>query len=90
MPTFQLEAIFTRIGLALAAGVLIAIPPLAWRCARFEPKIIKRVVCHILALLALAGFCYYAWYLWDRFVPKEPETPAPVTYPAAPTTPIAP
>ena len=89
MPTFQLEAMFTRIGLALAAGVLIAIPPLAWRGARFEPSIVKRVVCHVIALIALAGFCYYAYFLWNRFVPSEPETPAPITYPAPPSTAMA-
>ena len=31
MPPYQLEAIFSRIGLALAAGVLIAIVPVAHR-----------------------------------------------------------
>ncbi len=90
MPTYQLEAIFIRIGLALAAGVLIAIPPIAWRLARFEPSIVKRIVCHVVALLALAGFFAYGWYLWDRFVPREPEEPAPVTYPAPPVTPTVP
>jgi len=90
IPTHQLEAIFSRIGLALAAGVLIAIPPIAWRCARFEPSIIKRVVCHVIALIALAGFCYYGWFLWNRFVPHEPEAPEPIAYPTAPSTTTAP
>ncbi len=84
MPTFQLEAMFTRIGLALAAGVLIAIPPIAWRGARFEPSLTKRIVCHVIALIALACFCYYGWFLWNRFVPREPEAPAPITYPVSP------
>jgi len=90
IPTYQLEAIYTRIGLALAAGVLIAIPPFAWRCARFEPSIVKRVVCHLIALIALAGFCYYGYFLWNRFVPKEAEMPDPISYPVAPATPVAP
>jgi Sec-independent protein secretion pathway component TatC len=84
IPTHQLEAIFTRIGLALAAGVLIAIPPIAWRGARFEPSILKRVVCHIIALIALGCFCYYGYFLWNRFVPHEPEAPEPISYPVSP------
>lgn len=90
IPTHQLEAIFTRIGLALAAGVIIAIPPIAWRCARFEPSIIKRVVCHILALLALIGFGFYGYFLWNHFVPKKPVLPESISYPVAPITPTAP
>ena len=90
MPSYQMEAIFLRIGLALAAGVLIAIPPIALRRARYEPSIPKRIFFHLLALAALVGFCFYANYLWNRFIPKEPETPAPVEYPAAPATPAAP
>lgn len=90
MPSYQLEAIFVRIGLALAAGVLIAIPPVALRRARYEPSIPKRIFFHLLALVSLVGFCFYANYLWGRFIPKEPETPAPVAYPAAPVAPVAP
>ena len=90
MPSYQMEAIFLRIGLALAAGVLIAIPPVALRRARYEPSIPKRIFFHLLALVSLVGFCFYANYLWDRFIPKEPETPAPVAYPAAPVAPVAP
>jgi hypothetical protein len=89
MPTYQLEAILLRVGLALAAGVLIAIVPIAQRKARYEPSIVKRVFLHLLALASLVGFCFYAVYLWDRFVPREPEAPAPVAYPAAPA-PVAP
>jgi len=84
IPTYQLEAIFIRIGLALAAGVLIAIPPIALRCARFEASIIKRIVCHIIALIALGCFCYYGYFLWNRFVPHEPDTPEPISYPVSP------
>lgn len=89
MPTYQLEEILTRIGLALAAGVIIAIVPIAQRKARYEPSIVKRILFRVLALAALVGFCFYAWYLWDRFVPREPVAPAPVEYPVAPA-PVSP
>ena len=90
MPTYQLEAIFVRIGLASAAGVLIAIPPIALRRARYEPSIPKRVFFHLLSIGALIGFCFYSVYLWHRFVPAEPETPAPVAYPEMPAVPAPP
>jgi energy-converting hydrogenase Eha subunit F len=90
MPTYQLQAIFIRIGLALAAGVLIAIVPVALRKTRYEPSIPKRVFFYVLALVALVGFGFYASYLWNRFVPRPPEAPAPVAYPAAPAAPAAP
>ena len=89
MPSYQMEAIFLRIGLALAAGVLIAITPIALRRARYEPSIPKRIFFHLFALVALVGFCFYANYLWSRFIPKAPETPVPVAYPAAPVAPAA-
>ena len=89
MPSYQMEAIFLRIGLALAAGVLIASPPIALRRARYEPSIPKRIFFHLFALVALVGFCFYANYLWSRFIPKAPETPVPVAYPAAPVAPVA-
>ena len=89
MPPYQLEAIFSRIGLALAAGVLIAIVPVAHRKTRYEPSIPKRIFFHLLSLAALIAFGFYVVYLWDRFVPKEPETPAPVEYPSAPAAPVA-
>ena len=87
MPTYQFEAMMTRIGLALLAGVLIGTVPIARRLARYEPRIVKRVLLNLLALVGLVGFCGYTWYLWDRYVPREPESPAPITYPAAPTAP---
>ncbi len=90
MPTYQLQAFFLRIGLALAAGVLIAIVPVAQRRARYEPHLAKRISLHLLALVALIAFGFYVVYLWNRFVPQEPETPAPVEYPAAPALPAAP
>ncbi len=89
MPTYQFEAMLTRIGLALAAGVLIAIVPIALRKARYEPSIVKRIVAHLIALAALIGFGFYGWYLWNRFIPREPAAPAPVEYPVAPA-PVAP
>lgn len=90
MPTYQFHAILTRIGLALAAGVLIAIVPVAWRKTRYEPSIPRRVLFYIVALAALVGFGFYASYLWQRFAPREPAAPAAVTYPAVPAAPTAP
>ena len=87
MPTYQFEAILVRVGLALAAGVLIGTVPIARRLARYEPSTIKRVLLNLISFGALVGFCVYAWYLWDRFVPREPAAPAPVVYPAAPEPP---
>ena len=84
MPAFQLEAMLVRTGLALAAGVLIAIVPVALRKARYEPSRSKRVILQILAIIAFLGFCAYAWYLWVRYIPREPEVPAPVSYPISP------
>ncbi len=90
MPTYQLHALLTRIGLALAAGVLIAIVPVAWRKTRYEPSIPRRIFFYGLALAALVAFGFYASYLWRRFVPREPAAPAPVAYPAAPAAPADP
>lgn len=87
MPTYQLEAILIRIGLALAAGILIAIIPIAQRKARYEPRLVKRIVFHLLALVALIGFCFYGVYLWNRFVPREPEALPPIAYPESPIAP---
>jgi hypothetical protein len=89
MPTYQLEAILTRIGLALIAGMLIGTVPIAWRLARYESRKVKRVLLNLLSLSAFAGFCFYAWYLWDRYVPREAQAPAspPITYPAPLTGP---
>ncbi len=90
MPTYQLEAIFVRIGLALGAGVLIFIVPIAHRLTRYEPSRAKRVFFHLVSFAALIGFCFYAVYLWNRFVPREPEAPAPVSYPETPVVPPPP
>ncbi|NCD22966.1 MAG: hypothetical protein EOL90_08520 [Spartobacteria bacterium] len=90
MPTYQLQEIFTRIGLALAAGILIAIVPIALRKTRYEPALSKRVFYALLALVALIGFGFYATYLWNRFIPRAPEEAAPLEYPAAPAAPAAP
>lgn len=87
MPSYQLEAILTRIGLALIAGVLIGTVPIARRLARYEPRIAKRVIFNLISLAALAAFCVYAWHLWNRYVPREPNVPAPLIYPASPTGP---
>ena len=90
MPTYQFHALLTRIGLALAAGVLIAIVPVAWRKTRYEPSIPRRIFYYVLALAALVAFGFYVSYLWQRFVPRAPAAPAAVTYPAAPAAPPAP
>lgn len=90
MPAHQLDALLVRIGLALAAGVLIGIVPIAHRLTRYEPSIIKRVVFHVVSLVALIGFCAFAWFLWERYIPREPATPAPVSYPVSPVPPAAP
>ena len=90
MPSYQLQAIFFRIGLALIAGVLIAIVPIAYRRARYEPSLVKRIVFRLLSLASLVGFCFYAAYLWNRFIPRESEAPLPVAYPAMPTSPATP
>ncbi len=89
MPTYQLVAILTRIGLALAAGVLAFIVPISLRKARYEPRIGKRIFCYVLALASLAGFCVYIAYLWNHVIPRQPEAPAPVEYPAPPAPPPA-
>ena len=71
MPTYQFHALLTRIGLALAAGVLIAIVPVAWRKTRYEPSIPRRIFFYVLALVALVAFGFYASYLWQRFAPAD-------------------
>jgi ABC-type uncharacterized transport system permease subunit len=87
MPTYQIEEMATRIGLALAAGVLIGTVPIALRAARYQPNIVKRILLNLLSLVALVGFFFYSWYLWNRYVPREPEAPAPIVYPASPAVP---
>ena len=87
MPTYQLHALFLRLGLALAAGFLIALVPIFFRKARWEPHLPKRIIFSALAVISLVGFCIYAWHLWNRYVPREPVSPAPVTYPAPPVVP---
>ena len=90
MPTYQIIEVLIRIGLALGAGVLIALVPIAHRRTRYEPSIAKRIFYHLVTLVALVAFCYYSYYLWNRFVPREPEEPAPVSYPETPATPALP
>ena len=90
MPTFQLVEILTRIGLALAAGILVFIVPIALRKARFEPHVGRRVFLYGLAIVALVGFCVYVFYLWARFIPHADEAPAPIAYPVSPAEPVGP
>ena len=84
MPAFQLEETLFRIGLALVAGVLICIVPLAYRKTRYEASRLKRILYYLVTLATLAAFCGYVWFLWNRFVPREAPAPAPapvVVYP---------
>ena len=84
MPTYELVEIFVRIGLALAAGILVFFVPIFLSKARFAPQLSKRITYRVLAFLALAGFCGYMCFLWNRHVPRKAESPAPITYPAPP------
>ena len=90
MPTYQIAEVLARVGLALAAGVLIGTVPIARRAARYEPRMPKRIFFNLLSLGALIGFCFYVVYLWNRFIPREPEGPAPIEYPATPVPPEGP
>ena len=88
MPAFQLEQMLVRIGLALVAGVLICIVPLAYRKTKYEASRTRRVVFSLLTLTALAAFCFYIWFLWNRFIPREsppPAAPPVLVYPSAAT-----
>jgi hypothetical protein len=87
MPTHLLHALLIRVGLALVAGVLAAIVPIALRRARFEARMGKRVFLYLIAVLALLGFGFFGWYLVDQHVPKTETMPEPVVYPAMPTAP---
>ena len=87
MPAYQLHEMLVRIGLALLAGLLIFIVPLAYRKGRWAPHRLSRIVYFLISFAALVLFGFYASYLWQRFVPREPDAPAPITYPAPPVTP---
>ncbi len=84
MPAYQVLELLTRLGLALAAGILIAIIPVALRKARFEPHIGKRITLYVIGFVATVAFAVYGWFLWDRFVPREAEPEAPIIYPVTP------
>ncbi|HAL92171.1 MAG TPA: hypothetical protein DCM68_04005 [Verrucomicrobia bacterium] len=88
--TPDIQQILARLGLALGAGVLIFIVPIAYRKARWAPHRISRIAYYLVSLSALIGFCFYAAYLWNQFVPREPEAPAPVAYPVDPALPANP
>jgi hypothetical protein len=90
MPAYQIEEILIRIGLALLAGVLIGVVPIAYRKGRFAPHAGQRIFLFILAAASLIGFCFYVAYLWKRFVPRESAAPAPISYPVPPRPSAAP
>ena len=73
-----------KINVASKVDLLIGVVPIAHRLTRYEPSIFKRVVFHVVSLLALIGFCAFAWFLWERYIPREPAVPAPLSYPVAP------
>lgn len=87
MPPHILQALLTRIGLALIAGILAAIVPIALRKARFEPHVGKRVFLYLLAVFSLIGFGLYGWYLVSRHLPEAEPAPEPIEYPATPPGP---
>ena len=87
MPAHQLQELLIRIGLALGAGILIGIVPIAYRKARWAPHLARRIIFYAISLLAFIAFCFYGWFLWNRFVPRAPEAPAPISYPAPPARP---
>jgi hypothetical protein len=87
MPPHVLQALLSRIGLALIAGILAAIVPIALRRARFEAHVGKRVFLYLLALTALIGFGVYGWYLVSRHLPEAEPAPEPIEYPATPPGP---
>lgn len=79
IPSYQLEAILLRLGLALGAGIIICIVPLVYRKTYFEISRTKRVLYYLIAVAALLAFGVYVWFLWDHFVPhsEPPLTPPP-------------
>ena len=88
MPNYQLEAILVRIGLALVAGLLAALVPIAVRKARFAVHPGIRIASLAAAILALVGFALFGRYLWLNHVPHDPDPPAsPVAYPQPPAKP---
>ena len=50
IPSYQLEEFLVRLGLALGAGVIIFIVPLAYRKTRYEASRAKRVLFTLVAL----------------------------------------
>ena len=87
IPAYQMEAMLIRIGLALGAGLLAFIIPLAYRKGRWAPHAMARIVYFLISIGALLLFCFYTVYLWNRFVPREPDAPPPLTYPPPPAVP---
>ncbi len=66
----QILQILIRIGLALAAGLLMAMVPISYTKARFNPKPVSRIVWAVLCVAFLFGFVGYMWFLWTNFVPR--------------------
>lgn len=87
MQNYQLEAILVRIGLALVAGLLAALVPIAVRKARFAVRPGVRIASIAAAVFALAGFALFGWYLWLNHVPRDESPAPPVSYPQPPAQP---
>ncbi|MDR0993821.1 MAG: hypothetical protein LBN38_04550 [Verrucomicrobiota bacterium] len=85
MPSYQIIQILIRVGLALGAGILIALVPFYFAKARYALTIRRRITFFIVSVFFLACFIGYMLFLWNRFVPKNaPPPPPPATYPTVP------
>ncbi|NLB65777.1 MAG: hypothetical protein GX803_04840 [Lentisphaerae bacterium] len=87
MPAHILKDLLIRIGLALGAGVLISIVPVALRNGRYAPSTFRRVFLFTLAGAALIGFFIYSYFLVAPHFASSTHEPAPVVYPLPPAIP---
>lgn len=72
--------------MALGAGILIGIVPIAIRRAHYADTPRTRVASAIVAVLAAIAFCVYMVFLVRHFMPVTTENQeAPVSYPSTPT-----
>ena len=85
MMTKTVLDVLIRIGLALAAGVLIGLVPLELRRMRFASRVPWKIVHGLVAALALAGFLFYGHWLVKKYRPHWlEETPPAAEYPVVP------